>query len=52
MTGIKSIGARYCERDRELNQFVGYENSAVINGRYKDEPDANGEWKTTKIFRY
>ena len=52
MTETKSISARYCAGDPESNQFVGYENSAVINGTYKDESDAKGEWKITKIFRH
>ena len=52
MTETKSISARYCARDPESNQFVGYQNSTVINGTYKDESDAKGEWKITKIFRH
>ena len=52
MTETKSISARYCARDPESNQFVGYQNSTVINGTCKDESDAKGEWKITKIFRH
>ena len=52
MTNEERKWSRYCEEEREANQFLGYENGAVKDGTWKNEDGKRGLFKIVKRFRY
>jgi len=44
--------SRYCEEEREKNQFLGYKNAAIQNGVWENEVGKRGSFKIVKRFRY
>ena len=47
-----TVYARLCAEDKEVNQFLGKENSAVLDGTFDLETMEVDDWKTIKLFPY
>ena len=48
----RTVFARLCDEDKEVKQFAGKENSAVIDGTFDHETSEFANWKTIKLFPY
>ena len=52
MTKEEREWSRYCEEERETNQFLGYENAAIKDGVWKNEDGKRGSFQIVRRFRY